>query len=308
MSCRSPSCAAGALLQYVRDTQKAAVPHIRAMSVEERTDALTLDAATRRNLELDVSLSGNAEATLFSLLDHCVTSMGSRQLRRWLNRPLTDQAVLRLRYQAVAALSDGRRFEGLREHLAAASATSSAFSRASRCARRGRAISRSCALRSAPCPALRDALAAIDSPLLQALHERIAEHRDVVQLLTAAIAAEPSAMVRDGDVIAAGYDAELDELRRISTHTDEFLLELEQRERERSGIPGPQAQLQSRLRVLHRGQPPRRRARAQGLHPPPDGEVRGALHHAGAQVASRTKCWARAIAASRASASSTRQC
>ena len=110
-------CAAGALLQYVRDTQKAAVPHIRGLHVEERTEALILDAATRRNLELDVSMSGHPEATLFALLDQCVTAMGSRQLRRWLNRPLTDQPTLRSRYQALGALINGRNFEGIREHL-----------------------------------------------------------------------------------------------------------------------------------------------------------------------------------------------
>jgi len=110
-------CAAGALLQYVSDTQKAAVPHIRALNVEYRGDALVLDATTRRNLELDSSLSGNPEATLFSLLDRCVTAMGSRQLRRWLNRTLTDHGLLRQRYQALAALQDQRPFEALRPPL-----------------------------------------------------------------------------------------------------------------------------------------------------------------------------------------------
>ncbi len=111
-------CAAGVLLQYVNETQKAAVPHIRTLLVEHRGDALMLDAATRRNLELDSSLSGNPEATLFALLDRCVTAMGSRQLRRWLNRTLTDQTQLRQRYQAIAALIDRRRFEALRQPLA----------------------------------------------------------------------------------------------------------------------------------------------------------------------------------------------
>ena len=110
--------AAGALLQYIRETQKAAVPHIRALAVEERSEALSLDATTRRNLELDVSLSDHPEATLFALLDTCATTMGSRQLRRWLNRPLTDQTVLRSRHHAVAALIQGRHFETLRQELA----------------------------------------------------------------------------------------------------------------------------------------------------------------------------------------------
>ena len=109
--------AAGALLQYVRDTQKAALPHIRALHVEERTDALMLDAVSRRNLELDASLTGNEDATLLAVLDSCVTGMGSRQLRRWLNRPLTSQPLLRGRYHAIATLIDGRRYEALRAQL-----------------------------------------------------------------------------------------------------------------------------------------------------------------------------------------------
>jgi len=103
--------AAGALLQYVRETQKTALPHITQLAVEERGDALQLDAATRRNLEIDASLSGQDSATLFTLLDSTTTAMGSRQLRRWLNRPLTNQQELRRRYQALALLVDARRFE-----------------------------------------------------------------------------------------------------------------------------------------------------------------------------------------------------
>lgn len=230
-------CAAGALLQYVRDTQKAAVPHIRALTVEERTDALIIDANTRRNLELDVSLSGNPDATLFAVIDRCVTSMGSRQLRRWLNRPITDQATLQTRYHALEALIDGRRFEGLREHLRNIGDIERILSRVALRSARPRDLTQ---LRTSlgALPALRSALATIDSPLLRALHDRSQNHEDAAELLTRAIAAEPSTFVRDGDVIAPGYDADLDELRSISTNTDAFLLELERRERERSGIPG----------------------------------------------------------------------
>jgi len=230
-------CAAGALLQYVRDTQKAAVPHIRGLHVEERTEALILDAATRRNLELDVSMSGNPDATVFALIDQCVTSMGSRQLRRWLNRPLTDQPTLRSRYHALGALIDGRRFESVREHLQGIGDIERILARVALRSARPRDLTqlrRSLAL----LPALRSNLSSIDSPLLQELRARVEEHDDVVKLLTAAIAEEPSTFVRDGDVIAAGYDPALDELRKIATHTDEFLLELERRERERTGIAG----------------------------------------------------------------------
>ena len=229
--------AAGALLQYVRDTQKSALPHIRALQVEERTDALMLDAASRRNLELDASLSGNDDATLLAVLDTCVTGMGSRQLRRWLNRPLTNQPLLRGRYHALGTLLEGRRFGALREHLKGVGDVERILARVALRSARPRDLAQ---LRTSlqVLPALRAALAALDSPLLRELRARSSEHAAVVALLAAAIAAEPAALVRDGDVIAPRYDAGLDELRRIATHTDEFLLELEQRERQRTGLAG----------------------------------------------------------------------
>jgi len=229
--------AAGALLQYVRDTQKAAVPHIRALAVEERTDALIIDATTRRNLELDWTLSGNAEATLFAVIDRCVTSMGSRQLRRWLNRPLTDQGVLQGRYHGLAALIDGRQFESLREQLRGIGDVERILSRVALRSARPRDLTQLRVSLNA-LPALRSRLANIDSPVMQELHARSQNHEDAAELLTRAIAMEPSTFLRDGDVIAPGYDADLDELRQISTNTDGFLLELERRERERSGIAG----------------------------------------------------------------------
>jgi DNA mismatch repair protein MutS len=231
--------AAGALLQYVGETQKAAVPHIRTLNVEHRGDALMLDAATRRNLELDSSLSGNPEATLFWLLDRCITAMGSRQLRRWLNRTLTDQPLLRQRYQAIAALIDRRRFEALRQPLEGIGDVERILARVALRSARPRDLAQ---LRSAVglLPALSAAAAgpAADSPLLGSLLSGTGRHEDVHRLLAAAIAPEPPALLREGDVIAPGYDAQLDELRHIATHTDAFLLELEQRERERTGIAG----------------------------------------------------------------------
>ncbi|HET7811010.1 MAG TPA: DNA mismatch repair protein MutS [Steroidobacteraceae bacterium] len=228
--------AAGALLQYVRETQKTALPHITRLAVEERGDALQLDAATRRNLEIDASLSGQDSATLFALLDATVTPMGSRCLRRWLNRPLTDQQELRRRFQALSLLVDARRFEGLREPLRAIGDVERILARVALRSARPRDLT---ALRGslAVLPGLRAALKRIEAPLVAELTAAVNEHGDVVDLLHRAIAEEPSVQLRDGDVIAAGYDAELDELRRISSNTDEFLLELERRERERSGIP-----------------------------------------------------------------------
>jgi DNA mismatch repair protein MutS len=229
--------AAGALLQYVRDTQRSAVPHIRALTVEERGDALILDAATRRNLELDASLTGREDATLLAVIDTCVTAMGSRTLRRWLNRPLVSHGLLRERHHAVGTLLHGRAFDTVRSALAVIGDVERILARVALRSARPRDLTQ---LRTAlgALPALRSALADLDSPLLAQLRGRTGEHADVLALLTRAIAAEPSTLVREGDVIAPGYDAQLDELRRISTHTDEFLLDLERRERERSGIAG----------------------------------------------------------------------
>jgi DNA mismatch repair protein MutS len=227
--------AAGALLQYVRDTQRSSLPHVRALRVEERGDALILDAASRRNLELDASLSGDPEATLLAVIDSCVTAMGSRELRRWLNRPLTSHSLLRARYQAVGALSDSRRCAALRELLGGIGDIERILARIALRSARPRDLTQ---LRASlgVLPALRAALAPIDSPLLRELNADIHEHPQALVLLTAALAAQPATLLRDGDVIAAGYDAELDELRRIATHTDEFLLDLERRERERTGL------------------------------------------------------------------------
>jgi DNA mismatch repair protein MutS len=227
--------AAGALLQYARDTQKAALPHIRALAVQSRDEGLQLDAATRRNLELDRGLSGNDDATLFALLNRATTAMGSRELRRWLNRPLRDRGVLRQRHAAVGALCESRRYTSLGEALAPIGDLERILARVALRSARPRDLAQ---LRSslAALPSLRAMAGAVDSPLLATLATRIGAHLEEHALLARAIAAEPAAVLRDGDVIAAGHDAQLDQLRRISTNTDEFLLELEKKERERSGI------------------------------------------------------------------------
>jgi DNA mismatch repair protein MutS len=228
--------AAGALLQYVRDTQKSAVPHIRALRVEERSEALILDATTRRNLELDESLSGNEDATLFAVLDRTVTAMGSRALRRWLNRPIRSQPILRTRYHAIAALADSRCYEALHEQLRGVGDLERILARiALRSARPRDLVQMRTSLAAAP--VVRAGLMRFDSPALSELHSQLSEHTQERQLLERAIDAEPPHFLRDGGVIATGFDAELDELRRIASNTDSFLLELEQRERERSAIP-----------------------------------------------------------------------
>jgi DNA mismatch repair protein MutS len=234
--------AAGALLQYVRDTQKSALPHIRALRVEERSDALQLDAATRRNLELDAGQGSREDASLIALLDVAATPMGSRALRRWLGRPVTAPATLRARYAAVGALLDDATCEPLREALRAVGDIERILARVALRTARPRDLT---VLRSslAALPAVQAALAAPSlaaAPLLGELAAGITDpggaQDAALDLLARAIAAEPPVLLREGDVIAAGYDAELDELRRIATHTDDYLLELEARERARTGI------------------------------------------------------------------------
>ena len=227
--------AAGALLQYVRDTQRTALPHVRSLQVEEHGEALALDAATRRNLELDHSLTGNEEATLLAILDATATGMGARTLRRWLGRPISNRGVLRGRYQAIGSLLQARAFEPLAAMLRSVGDLERILARVALRSARPRDLAQLRAALSA-LPPLRAAIALLDSPLLRELHGATTDHAHESSLLQAAIAVEPATFLRDGGVIAAGFDAELDELRRISTHTDDFLLELEQRERERTGI------------------------------------------------------------------------
>ena len=227
--------AAGALLQYARDTQLSALPHLRSLSVQARDSGLALDAATRRNLELDRSLTGNEAATLFAVLDSTATAMGSRELRRWLGRPLTDRATLRSRHAAIEQLRQLSAFAPLAAALRPIGDLERVLARVALRSARPRDLAQ---LRAslAALPALRALLAPLDSPLLRQLAVAIGTHEAEHALLQAAIAAEPPALLREGDVIAPGFDADLDHLRHISGNTDEFLLDLERRERERSGI------------------------------------------------------------------------
>ncbi|MFM7396051.1 MAG: DNA mismatch repair protein MutS [Gammaproteobacteria bacterium] len=227
--------AAGALLQYAKETQRTALPHLRALRVERRESTLQIDAATRRNLEIDSSTSGREDATLVALLDSTVTSMGARALRRQINRPVTDHEELRARLAALGELVEGGRYATLREALRPIGDVERILARVALRSARPRDLT-GLRLALAALPTLRAFLATLASPRLTALAAAVSGHEAEVALLKRAITEEPSAMIREGDVIATGYDTELDELRRISTDTDAFLLELEARERERTGL------------------------------------------------------------------------
>jgi len=238
--------AAGALLQYVRDTQRAALPHLRGLRTEQQHDGVIMDAATRRNLELDQSQSGHKQHSLIAVLDKCVTAMGSRMLRRWLHRPLRTRAVLARRHQCVEALLQARLFEALREQLRGGCDLERILSRVALLSARPRDLT---ALREslARLPDIQSLLRSDSDPLLTDLSGRIQEYPRVVKLLRRALPDIPAAIIRDGGVIASGYDAELDELRHLAEHSDNILLEMETRERERSGI----ANLKIRYNRVH---------------------------------------------------------
>jgi DNA mismatch repair protein MutS len=227
--------AAGCLLQYVAETQRSALPHLTGLSVERRDQAIVIDAATRRNLEIDQSASGQAQHTLAGLLDRTATAMGSRLLRRWLNRPLRELQAVRERHDAVELLLSERASGPLAEILGAVGDVERILARVALKSARPRDLA---VLRDslAQLPALHAALAPLDSPLLIALRADLGEHPEVLALLTRAIVDNPPVVIRDGGVLAAGYDSELDQLRDLSQNADRFLLDLEQRERQRTGI------------------------------------------------------------------------
>jgi len=226
--------ACGALLEYARKTQGQALAHVNAVLAERPGQYLRMDAATRRNLEITETLRGEPEPTLFSLLDECATGMGSRLLRHWLHHPLRDRAALSARHESVEQLDRAaaeihavlRRFADV-ERIAARIALKGA---------RPRDLS-----------ALRDSLALLTDvvkaipadgiEMLAGLAADLATPHESLDLLRHAIAPEPSAILRDGGVIADGHSAELDELRGLQTNASAFLVALEARERERSGIP-----------------------------------------------------------------------
>jgi DNA mismatch repair protein MutS len=228
-------CAAGSLLHYVRETQRSILPHIHSLHLEQREDSIILDAATRRNLELEHSLSNHPDNTLAGILDNTTTPMGSRLLRRWINRPLRDHQVLRQRQQAIHAQLSGERFSELANILAQVGDTERILTRVALRSARPRDLTQ---LRTAlGClPHIQQHLVQQDCELFAQLQQRIGHFPDVYQLLVKAIIEQPPLLIRDGGVIAEGYDAELDELRSLQHNVGQVLAEMEINERQRSGI------------------------------------------------------------------------
>jgi DNA mismatch repair protein MutS len=231
--------AAGALMRYAQATQLQALAHVTGLTLEREAQWLRLDAATRRNLELTETLRGEPAPTLLSLLDTCATAAGTRWLRHCLHHPLTDRGLAAARHGAMAALlgtdNDGP-LDRLTHALRGVADVERIGSRIALKSARPRELA---ALRETlkQLPEIAGLLAGCEG-LLQTLHDDLAIPVDCLDRLERTLAIEPPALLRDGGAIAAGFDAELDELRAIQTHCGQFLLELEARERERTGIPG----------------------------------------------------------------------
>ena len=227
--------AAGALLTYVQHTQRTALPHISALSVEHSTQYLQLDAATRRHLEIDTTIRGEAAPTLYSLLNTTQSAMGARLLRHWLHHPLRDGGLVVQRHVAVAALIQSDRVADLHAVLKQMADIERITARVALKTARPRDLS---ALRDSlkQLPALQALLVGAESDLLQTLAQHLQTDAVLSALLADAIREEPAVLLREGGVIADGFDAELDELRALQTNHGDFLLQYETAERARTGL------------------------------------------------------------------------
>ena len=226
--------AAGCLLEYVKDTQRNELPHLTSIRHERQSDSVILDAATRRNLEIDLNLHGGEDNTLFSVYNSTVTAMGTRHLKRWLHRPVRVRSVLEDRLDAVSRLAQNYAFETTRQALKSISDLERILARVALRSSRPRDLTR-----------LRDSLWALpalvtatpqDTNLLQALQSDIGQYPELCELLSRALVESPPVVIRDGGVLAEGYDEELDELRGISENAGEYLVDIERREREATGL------------------------------------------------------------------------
>ncbi|HER35799.1 MAG TPA: DNA mismatch repair protein MutS, partial [Halothiobacillaceae bacterium] len=227
--------AAGALWQYVNDTQRTHIGHIDGLSVEQTRDALLLDVHTRRHLELFEDSQGRPDGALIGLLDRTATGMGARRLREWLARPLRDHVALAARHQAISELRERDRPAPLFEALRQVNDIERITTRIVLGTARPRDLA---ALRDSlqQLPALTATLAGCEQPLLTELIENLADLPEVREVLEAAIAEKPSVWLRDGGVIANGFDEELDRLRGLSERADTTLTAMEEDARRQSGI------------------------------------------------------------------------
>ncbi|TQQ56331.1 DNA mismatch repair protein MutS [Vibrio cholerae] len=228
-------CAAGCLIQYVKDTQRTALPHIRSLTWDRQDQSVILDAATRRNLELTHNLSGGTDNTLAEVLDHCATPMGSRMLKRWIHQPMRDNATLNQRLDAITELKETALYGELHPVLKQIGDIERILARLALRSARPRDLAR---LRHAmqQLPELHSVMSELKQPHLTELRTHAEPMDELCDLLERAIKENPPVVIRDGGVIADGYSAELDEWRDLANGATEFLERLEAEERDRHGI------------------------------------------------------------------------
>lgn len=227
-------CAAGCVLHYAQETQRTALPHVQSIRLQQNSETVLLDAATRRNLELTQNLAGGTEATLAAVLDKCVTPMGSRLLKRWIHQPIRDLNKLQKRQDVIATLQESGLIESLQPCLQQVGDMERILARVALRSARPRDLTR-----------LRTALAQIpilvnyaqnQTACLAQMMAQLADFSELQSLLERAIIDNPPQLIRDGGVIAEGYHAELDEWRQLSAGATQYLEQLEIRERESTGI------------------------------------------------------------------------
>ena len=229
--------AAGALLSYVKHTQKTTLSHIGPLHVEQLNDYVHLDANTRRNLEIDYHPDGDDALTLCGYLDGCSTAMGSRELRRWIKQPLRKRDILNNRLDAIEALLGSTELDTLKLELKRVGDIERIVTRISLKTARPRDL---VTLRQSLQALIdvRNILKQHNVAVLDDLNAEINPHPEFIELLERAICENPPVVIRDGGVIANGYDAQLDELRRISTDAGQYMLDFEQQQQQESGISG----------------------------------------------------------------------
>lgn len=228
-------CAAGCLIQYVKDTQRTALPHIRSLTWDRQDQSVILDAATRRNLELTHNLAGGTDNTLAEVLDHCATPMGSRMLKRWIHQPMRDNATLNQRLDAITELKETALYGELHPVLKQIGDIERILARLALRSARPRDLAR---LRHAmqQLPELHSVMSELKQPHLTELRTHAEPMNELCDLLERAIKENPPVVIRDGGVIADGYSAELDEWHDLANGATEFLERLEAEERDRHGI------------------------------------------------------------------------
>ncbi len=228
-------CAAGCLIQYVKDTQRTALPHIRSLTWDRQDQSVILDAATRRNLELTYNLAGGTDNTLADVLDHCSTPMGSRMLKRWIHQPMRDNTTLNQRLDAITELKETALYGELHPVLKQIGDIERILARLALRSARPRDLAR---LRHAmqQLPELHSVMSELKQPHLTELRTHAEPMNELCDLLERAIKENPPVVIRDGGVIADGYSAELDEWRDLANGATEFLERLEAEERDRHGI------------------------------------------------------------------------